>query len=481
MYNKNQQSVIFSCSHISKSFGMINILKDISFTISKNEKVGLVGPNGSGKSTLLKIIANLLEKDSGMISYSKETKIKYLPQIHLEEEKMSGGEIAKKILIPIISSDADLFILDEPTNNLDNDGLNMLENFIMKSSKSFLIVSHDRTFLDKIVTKIIEIDSVTKDSSIYNGNYSNYIEERERKVENQWKIYNDKIEKTEKLKTDLKNKLSWIKEIEKIRHSNSKIPKDKRKDKPTNADLRDREGRAGRRSKVAKNRFERFLSDNEEIEKPKHFLPLEIYFDNEEGSTKVFSIKEIQKTIGKKIIGPIDFTINYGDRIHIIGKNGSGKTTLIKMIVGEIEYDSGLIEKGENVKIGYISQERWFNRTSKTVLEEFLEITKLDESNARRILNRFRITSEDIGKNISLISPGEYSRLVIAELLAIKPNCIILDEPSNHLDLEVMEELENALIDYKGTLIVVSHDRYFVNKIKLNKIFNIDLISNKIK
>ena len=178
---QHSKSIIFSCSHISKKFEQIEILKDVTFTISKNEKIGLVGPNGSGKSTLLKIIAGQLEKDSGTISRAQKTKIEYLPQVHLEPVNLSGGEIAKKILLPIISSDADLFLLDEPTNNLDIDGLEMIERFISKSHKAFLIVSHDRTFLNKTVTKIVEIDSITKSSFIYDGNYSDYMKRDEEK------------------------------------------------------------------------------------------------------------------------------------------------------------------------------------------------------------------------------------------------------------------------------------------------------------
>jgi pleuromutilin/lincosamide/streptogramin A transport system ATP-binding/permease protein len=477
MHNKNQQSVVFSCSHISKKFELIEVLKDISFTVSKNEKIGLVGPNGCGKSTLLKIIAKLLEKDNGVISYSKNTKFKYLPQIHLEEEKLSGGEIAKKILLPIISSDADLFILDEPTNNLDIDGLNMLENFITKSNKAFLIVSHDRAFLDKIVTKIIEIDIVTKFSSIYEGNYSSYAEQREAKIDRQWKEYNDKVEKTEKFNTNIDQKSTWFLDIESVKKG-KKRKEDYNNGKDVN--YKNADGKAARRIKVMKNRLEKYKENSSDITKPKYDLPLQVVFENERGSTKVFDLKNLEKKMGKRKIGPINLHIQYGDRLHLVGKNGTGKTTLLKMLVGELKPDSGIIEKGENLKIGYISQERWLNRPNKKVIEEFLETTKISESNARRLLNRFRITTEDVKKHVSLISPGEYSRLIIAELVAIKPNCIILDEPSNHLDLEVIEELENGLKEYKGTLIVVSHDRYFVEKIKLNQIFDLDVNSTKL-
>jgi len=475
MHNQNQQKVVFSCSQVSKKFELNEVLKDISFTISRGEKVGLVGPNGSGKSTLLKIIANLLEKDAGTISYSKKLKIQYLPQVHLEQQKLSGGEIAKKIILPMISSNADLHILDEPTNNLDTDGLNLIENYILKSSKAFLIVSHDRAFLDKLVTKIIEIDIVTKSSSIFEGNYSSYIEEREAKIERQWKNYNDKVEKTEKFNSNIDQKSTWLEDVE-----SSKKGEKRKEDDSVNVHWKNADGKAGRRLKVMKNRLERYRDNSSNITKPKYNLPLVISFDNIQGGTKVFDLNNVEKKIGKRKIGPLNFRIQYGDRLHIVGKNGSGKTTLIKMLVGELKNDSGIIEKGENVNVGYIPQERWLDRPKRKVIEEFLDITKISETNARRLLNRFRITTEDVKKDIVLLSPGEYSRLIIAELVTLKPNCIILDEPSNHLDLEIIEELENALKEYKGTLIVVSHDRYFVEKLNLSQIIDLDKISSNL-
>ncbi|MCX6716656.1 MAG: ABC-F family ATP-binding cassette domain-containing protein [Candidatus Taylorbacteria bacterium] len=464
------KNTIFSCSHISKKFDQTEVLRDVSFTVAKNEKIGLVGANGSGKSTLLKIIAGLLEKDGGVINCSKKIKIEYLPQIHLgtENENLSGGEIAKKILQNIMVSTADLFILDEPTNNLDEDGLRMVENLVLKSSKAFLIVSHDRMFLDNTVTKIVEIDHKTKSSYIYDGNYSEYAKERKAKIERLWKEYSEKVEKVERLHSSLVERVNWVREIENKRFDNKNLPMHE-KEKPQAAYLRDKEGRAGRRAKVMKDRLEKYQEETEEIKKPYDGLPLKVVFENERGGVKVFEIKDVVKEIGDKKIGPVNLRITYGDRLHIVGKNGAGKTTLLKMLLGEILPTKGVIERGENVKIGYISQERWFNRTDKRVIREFLDITEIPEPDARQILNRFKITEDDVKKHISELSPGEYSRVLIAELVAMKPNCIILDEPSNHLDLEVLEELESGLEKYEGTLIVVSHDRYFVQKIRTNR------------
>lgn len=477
---KIQKSVILSCSNISKKFGQQDVLKGITFTLSKAEKVGLVGVNGSGKSTLLKIIAGQMEKDEGVISRTKILNVEYLPQIHLEEQNLSGGEIAKKILAKIISSDAELFILDEPTNNLDTEGLEMVEDFIAKSDKTFLIVSHDRAFLDKVVSRIIEIDSVTKSSLIYEGNYSAYKLEREARISRQWKEFSDKTERIGKFTDSVDQRLSWMKDIEMKRKNIKNLPMHE-KEKPVAAVLRDKEAKAGRRARIMKDRLAKYKESAETVTKPVQLLPLKISFDTEHGSTKVFELKNIEKKIGKRKISPLNLHIQYADRLRIDGKNGTGKTTLLKILSGELKQDAGTLERGENVKIGYISQQRWSASSHKTVLEEFIESTDLNETLSRKLLNRFRITTEDIKKDVSLLSPGEYSRLVIAKLVACKPNCIILDEPSNHLDMEVLEELEHGLVDYKGTLIVVTHDRYFIEKLGLNKTFDLNKYSVEIK
>jgi ATP-binding cassette, subfamily F, member 3 len=472
--SKSKGSVILSVKDLSKKYDQLEILRNIKFTLSSSEKVGLVGPNGSGKSTLLKIIAGIIEKDSGTIVVDKKSKIEYLPQFHNSDEKLSPGELAKQILVPIVSSDAEIFLLDEPTNNLDVEGLEMIENFISNSLKSFIIISHDREFLDRTVNRVIEIDPDVKTNFIYEGNYSDYAKERKAKIERQWKEYGDKLERIGKFNKNISDKISWMKEIEKQRLNNRNLPMHE-KEKPYAAVLRDKEGKAGRRARIMKDRLDRYKEETEEIIRPKHLLPPKIEFEENRGSDKVFILNAVIKHIGTKKIGPLSSRIQYGDRLHIKGGNGAGKTTLLKMMIGEIQYDKGEIQKGENVRLGYISQERWTNKynkkSNKKVIEQFLEETKMEEEgNARKILNRFRLTSEDINKEVSLLSPGEYSRLVIAELVAKQPNCIILDEPTNHLDLEILEELEKGLQEYKGTLIVVSHDRYFVERINLNKI-----------
>ncbi|HRH25910.1 MAG TPA: ABC-F family ATP-binding cassette domain-containing protein [Candidatus Paceibacterota bacterium] len=472
---KNPKQSLISIKGISKKFDQLEILKDASFSVLPGEKIGLVGPNGSGKSTLFKILAEQVEKDAGVIEKAKSIKIEYLPQTHENDPSytnQSGGEMARQILAPIIASNADLFLLDEPTNNLDAEGLEMIELFVSKSNKAFIIISHDRRFLDTVVTKILDIDVETKSIMIYDGNYSSYAEQKEAFLERRWKEYTDKIEEVDRLNTSLTQRVSWIKEIEQKRFNIRNLPIHE-KEKSHAAYLRDKEAKAGRRARVMKDRLETYKQDVESVRRPKELLPLKISFDSKRGSTKVFDLIKVEKEIGDKRIGPIDMHIQHGDRIHITGPNGAGKTTFIKMLLGEIQPTNGAIERGETVHIGYVPQERWIPRGDKTVIEEFLDTSTangvdISQTDARKILNRFRITAEDVLKHLRELSPGEYSRLVIAELVAQKPTCIILDEPTNHLDLEVATEIEKALSTYSGALIIASHDRYFVEKVGLD-------------
>ena len=467
------QKLILSCTKLRKMFGAHSVLENISFSIHQGEKVGLVGPNGSGKTTLLKMIIGQIPCEEGIIDVPKRIKQEYFSQIH-DDVGLSGGETAKKILAPIMKSDADIFLLDEPTNNLDSKGLETLEAFVIESKKSFLVVSHDREFLDRTVTKIIEIDGETRKSTVYNGNYSQYAEQRISRIELMWKEYADKKEKTKKYSSSIDQKISWKEKIEQKRKDVRNLPIHE-KEKPVASILRDQEGRMGRRSRIIKDRLEKYQEQTEEIVKPSQPLPLHIVFEEQSrGGTNVFDLDDVCKKFTGSNLGPIMFSIQYGNRILLQGNNGAGKSTLLKMLIGEIQPDEGIIKRGVGIHIGYIAQNRWQKESNDTALDSFMNITGLEDEESRRILHRFRISSEDVHKTTAALSPGEYSRLMIASLVAQKPNCIILDEPTNHLDLEALEELEKSLSEFKGTLIVVSHDRYFIKKIRLSKIYALE-------
>jgi ATP-binding cassette subfamily F protein 3 len=489
-----QNKHILSCRNIDKTFDELTVLKDITFSLQSGEKIGLVGPNGTGKSTLLKIIAGILEQDAGVIERAKNISIGYIPQnfdsfnsltvsefltnlgdgsdnrlqqlkldkniLQRKISELSGGEKTKISVLRIMVLKYDLFLLDEPTNNLDVDALMVLEDFVQKSDKTFVIVSHDRLFLDRTVSKIIGINEFTKKAAIYDGNFSDYIKQKELQNDREWKTYDDMSEKRDKIENTVKEKMQKATSIGKSKaRDNDKMAKNFK------TEMGQRTMQRGARLLKDK------LDNMEPIERPKTLRPLKVNFDIEERSgDKVLEMKNVYKKLPTKFLGPINLSVQYGDRILVVGKNGAGKSTILKMIIKHRFSDEGEIIIGTRVVTGYLKQEEDFPAET-TVLEIMQQEIGVEESLARKTLNRFRINEEDISKKMSDLSSGERSRLMLALIMTKKPNLIILDEPSNHIDLEVLTELEKALIDFKGTLIVVSHDRYFIQKLNFNKVY----------
>lgn len=494
---KNQP--VISASNLSKSFDNFAVFKQADFSLQQGEKVGLVGSNGSGKSTLLKILKGEMKADEGKVAISKGVDVGYIPQEFetdkdclvkdllkigrkspeaisvLEQLKigqamlerpvgsLSGGEKTKAALARIFLSQHDFLLLDEPTNNLDIEGLELLEKFVRQSGKTFLIVSHDREFLDRTVSRIFEIDETDKKLRIYDGNFSSYQRARRALIEQKWALYNDSLQNRKRLEKTAEEKLKRADEI-----SRSEL-------RDSDKMLRDFKVERGQKAfqrgaMLLKDRLEKI----KETEKPKQFLPLNINFEIEKRSgDKALELTAVTKKMPEETLGPIDLLVQYGDKILITGKNGSGKTTLLKMIMGQILPDSGEIKYGTNLKIGYLPQIEDFISEAK-VKDEFVRHTKIEEGSARKILNRFKLSTEDVDKKIKELSSGERSRLIIATIMAQKVNCLILDEPSNHLDLQALESLEYAVKNFKGTLILVSHDRYFVKQIAPPKSFIIE-------
>lgn len=458
----SQNKPIISITNLSKSFDNFAVFKHADFSIQQGEKIGLVGSNGSGKSTLLKILNGSIKPDEGSVSISKGSDIGYIPQ-EFDADNLSGGEKTKKALAKIFSSQNDLLLLDEPTNNLDIEGLETLEKFVKESDKTFLVVSHDREFLDRTVNRIFEIDEVDKKLRIYDGNFSSYLQARNARIEKEWAEYNDSVENKKRLEKTVEEKLRRADEI-----SRSKLPDNDKMQGKTKVEWGQRIFQRG--AKLLKNRLE----NTEILEKPKEFLPLNINFEvGERSGDKVLELVSVIKKMPSETLGPINLLIQYGDKILITGENGSGKTTLLKMIMGEVFPDSGEIKHGTNLKIGYLPQQEDFISEAK-VKDEFIRHTKIEEGLSRRILNRFKLSTDDVNKKIKDLSSGERSRLIIATIMAQKVNCLILDEPSNHLDLQALESLEYAVKNFEGTLILVSHDRYFIKQIKPLKSFIIE-------
>jgi ATPase subunit of ABC transporter with duplicated ATPase domains len=482
------ENPVISCAHIGFSFGEHEILQDASFSVRKGEAVAIVGPNGVGKSTLLKILAGKISPDKGTVTLNKDVKVAYLPQEMAESEKrivvsdyisdtairdlgrlgltndivkrkigdLSGGEKSKINLLKLLGEPFDLYILDETTNNLDSSALGFLEGFIKKhrANSAFIIVSHDRQLLENTADRIVEIDVHSRNSSIYPGPFSSYMSLRKQKIENEWKIYNDYIDKKRRLEQSLREKKIWSADGE-------NGPKKTDNEKMARGNAKDWSGKTlGRSVKLAQEK----LDSLEKVEKPKEapVISYEIPMRERSGDI-VFELTGAVKTLGTKKIGPIDLEISFGDKIAILGDNGAGKTTLLKMLVGDILPDSGEIRKGARVNIGYLPQDSELGNDA--VIKRVKESEYMNETEFRKILNNLGITKEEMGKGGNELSPGERSRFVLASLIAQSPNCMIMDEPTNHLDIYALDFLEEAIKRFKGTLVIVTHDRYFLNRI----------------
>ncbi len=504
--------MILSCNNVNKSFGITNILTNVSFNINEKDKVALVGVNGAGKSTLFKIIIGELSLDSGEVTMPKNTKIGYFSQnLNLDEDNtlfdelltvfsytidlenkvrelehkmgvckdeelnvvikeydkistelaenngfdynsrikgvlkglgfleedfykkiktLSGGQKTRVALGKILLQEPDILLLDEPTNHLDIKSIQWLETFLKSYSKALFIISHDRYFLNKIVTKVIELEN-TK-ASVYNGNYSDYSNKKH-------------IDREIKLK----HYLNQQKEIKRQEEVIKKLRSYNREKSIKRAESR-----------------EKMLEKMEKVEKPES-LPDKMRLTltpKKESGNDVLTIKDLCKSFSFNLFNNISFDIKKGEKIALIGANGVGKTTLIKMIMDKIPIDSGSINIGSNVIIGYYDQEHQNLNLDKTIFEEISDAyPNLKNEEIRNALAIFVFTGDDVFKKISSLSGGEKGRVALAKIMLSNANFLILDEPTNHLDMVSKEILEDAIKSYLGTCIYISHDRFFIN------------------
>jgi ATPase subunit of ABC transporter with duplicated ATPase domains len=461
------------------------LFEEVSFVLNKNDKVGIVGPNGSGKSTLMKIIMGTVEADGGSINLNHES-IGYLAQqlsfqetdtvegflsetknqdlkgplekvglnkiqLDFRVNKLSGGQKTRLALAKILLQKPSTLLLDEPTNHLDKKGLEWLENFIKGFPGIVVIISHDRKLLDNSVTKILEVDPVNHKFVEYIGGYTNYINERQRNILKREEAY----KRQQKKKKDME---LWLT----LKRQEARIYDDPAK---------------GSQIRAMEKRMEREIYSCEII-KPKEFNKIKgLNLKGETVSSKlIVRAKEIAKSFSERfILWKIDFEVRGEERILLAGENGSGKTTLLKIIAGEITPDKGNIKIGEKVNIGYFAQEHENLNPNKTVIEEFLSTERMTstEKDPRAILGAFIFHGQDVFKKVSDLSHGEKVRLIFAKLTNQENQLLILDEPTNHLDIVSREIIENALINYNGAIIVVSHDRYFIEKISITRTLNV--------
>ena len=506
--------MILSCNNISKSFGTDVIIKSCSFNIEDHEKAAIVGINGAGKSTLLKIITGEEPADTGIVTLAKDKTLGYLAQqqdlqsdrsiydellsvkqyiLDMESElrrieaamnsasgdeldalmnrytnlnhefemnngyaykseitgvlkglgfaeedfslhvnTLSGGQKTRVSLGKLLLSKPDIIMLDEPTNHLDMESISWLENYLLNYNGAVLIVAHDRYFLDKIVSKIIEIDN--GDCTVFSGNYTDYASKKA-------------ILRNMKLK-------EYLNQQRNIKHQEEVIAKLKQFNREKSI-------------KRAESR-EKMLDKIEVVDKPVELnarmnikLEPSVISGND-----VLTVTDLTKSFdGNTLFNNINFEIKRGERVALIGNNGTGKTTILKLINGIIPPDSGSIYLGAKVAIGYYDQEHHVLHMEKTIFDEISDdYPTLTNTEIRNVLAAFLFTGDDVFKQISSLSGGERGRVSLAKLMLSEANFLILDEPTNHLDIASKEILENALNDYTGTVLYVSHDRYFINQ-----------------
>ena len=506
--------MILACQNIEKSFGGMNLIHDASFHIEEREKAALVGINGAGKSTLLRIIMQEIPADSGEVILSRGRTIGYLAQhqeldsaltiydsllqvkqhildmeLHMrrtekqmkhaqgeelarlmetysrlthefemengyaykselvgvlkglgfpesdfekEISTLSGGQKTRVALGRLLLSKPDIILLDEPTNHLDMDSISWLETYLLNYPGAVLIVSHDRYFLDRIVTKVIDIDNGKVSS--FSGNYSAYSEKKAQLRRDAYQAYLNQQQES-KHQEEVIAKLKQFNREKSIKRAESR---------------------------------EKMLDKIEVIEKPTEVnASMRIYLKPRiESGMDVLTVEHLSKSFPSlPLFSDLNFSIKRGERVAIIGNNGTGKTTILKILNELVPADAGVFHLGSKVHIGYYDQEHHVLHMEKTIFEEISDdFPKLTNTEIRNLLAAFLFTGDDVFKKIASLSGGERGRVSLAKLMLSEANFLILDEPTNHLDIMSKEILEEALRNYTGTVLYVSHDRYFINR-----------------
>ncbi|MED4908103.1 ABC-F type ribosomal protection protein [Brevibacillus centrosporus] len=513
--------IVVATQQLQKSYGADPVLQDISLEIKAGERVGIVGPNGAGKTTLFKLLAGIESPDFGELYRAKGTVWAYLPQtphypaewraqdviasafeevMKLQEEMrsieqkmgevsesaaeleklmqryqklqeaferldgygyettmaqvieglqitpehlatpfqlLSGGEKTKAGLAKLLCQRSDVLLLDEPTNHLDVESMEWLEQFLKDYQGTVLIISHDRYFLDAVVTSVYHVDG--GEAEFYIGNYSAFVKEREERMLRQFAAYQEQQKQIKKMKETIKRLKEW----------------GNRSNPPNEA--------FHRRAKS----MEKALARIERIDRPKMEADrMGLAFQKTERSGQdVLVASGVYKALGgKELFTDAGFLLRYGERKALLGPNGCGKSTLIRMLLGEMEPDAGTLKVGSNVKVGYLSQQALEGDQNLRVIDKFREVALVTEPEARHLLARFLFYGEHVFKRVGQLSGGERMRLRLAQMMHQEINLLVLDEPTNHLDIEARETLEEALADFKGSLFIVSHDRYFLQK-----------------
>jgi len=500
-------------TNITKFYGPEKVLNKISFILERGHKVALVGFNGTGKSTLLKVLAGLVDRDAGLIEMHKGVTLGFLPQdstdhnqenvldflkkytgekseeflrkieimfagfglvTEIKDKKISGlssGQKTKVFLVGLLLKKVDLMLLDEPTNNLDLPALIWLEDFLKRTETAFIVVSHDRKFLDNVTNKIYEIDWKDRTLRITNGKYSDYLVQKQKEQARTLLEHEMQNEEMHRLQKSAEQKRDdAIAGAKWMGTDNDKILRGFK---------RNRAGHSFSDSKVIYARLKRI----ERIEKPNYRKNFKIeILPEDSGVSRDISIRDLVCGYDDGFrVGPIDLEIPFGSRICILGLNGSGKSTILKTITGLLPKISGNISISGGVKIGNLMQEHESLPKKETVLDFLKKRTDLDDKYLHNHLLHFSFKEWQITEKIEVLSPGARARLLLALFAATNVNVLVLDEPTNHLDMEAEDALEKSLAQFEGTVITVTHDRFFVEKNKTDSLYVLDNhILNKI-
>ena len=508
--------ILLGSNNISISFGTKQILENATFSVQDTDKIGVVGVNGAGKSTLFKIITSSYNADSGDIYFAKGCKIGYLAQnselessnsileevlsafshlIKMEERikeleklissekneerlssymkeyanlsdsfsrnggyeynsrsrgilkglgfreeefdlktsNLSGGQKTRLAMAKLLTEEPDLLLLDEPTNHLDINAVEWLEDFLINYRKGIMIISHDRFFLDRTTNKTLEIENC--ECKLYNGNYTNYVKQKEQDREIQQKHYELQQKEIARMEAFIEQQRRWNRE----------------------------------KNIVAAESRQKAIDRIEKLDKPKN-LPDKIKIDFKidiQSGNDVLSVDKLSKEYpGRPLFNNLSFKVKKSERVFILGPNGCGKSTLLKILTGKMDEYAGSYKFGHNTKEAFYDQEHSGLSLNNTIIDELLEASdNLSQTDIRNALAMFLFKGDDVFKEINKLSGGEKGRISLLKIMLSGANVLILDEPTNHLDINSREVLESSLSDYEGTLIIVSHDRYFIDKL----------------
>ncbi len=437
-----------AATDISKSHGGDVVLDRVSLVVPPRARIGVVGPNGAGKTTLLRVLGGLEEPDSGRVTRRPgDLTVRYLAQ-QRERLGLSGGEAARAALRELFEADDDVLLLDEPTNDLDFDGLRLLERFVARTPAAIVVVSHDRAFLEPVVDRIIEFEGETRRVREFAGSWGDYERAREAARAAHEAAYERYLGERARFEA-----------LRRERQGQAKGASSRKLARETGGS--DRRATHALASKVRA--ATRRLDQLERVEKPWEPWRLQMSLETRvRGGDVVARLENALVERGGFSVGPVSLDLRHGDRLAIVGPNGSGKTTLLRALVGELPLASGTLHVGPSTRFGMLEQDRSLFEREEPLLTPFVERTGLRQDKARALLARFALHADEVTRPARSLSPGERTRATLALLSAEGVNALILDEPTNHLDLEAIEELERALEGYEGTIVLVTHDRRFL-------------------